>query len=588
MNTVQPCSLTANHDTLELVSATEPDSPASLQEKTQTTPKKKSSGSNLVAAGILLSRLAGIVREQVIAAALDTKTTDAFRFAMRIPNLLQNLLGEGSLSASFIPVYSKLLEDGEQDKAHRLATSVLALLLAVTTLIVSIIIVAARPIVWLFTSWETDPTLYELAITLTRITTIGIGFLVISAWCLGILNSHRSFFLSYVAPVIWNAAQILALLVAIIFSWQETDAVLWVAWAVVIGSILQLFVQLPRVNRLVKPASATTHTPSSRFTFSPELKSVLSRFAPAVGARGVVQISSLLDTALLGALAVGALGVYGFVLPLYLMPISLFGFSIAAAELAEMSRYSDAKERILSRLTPALQKVIVPAGFITSAYVAASTVFIDALYGVPSRLLSDNPNFTDDKVLAVAMLLAVFAFALPAAMSARITQNTLYSLGNVKTPARIAIVRLVVMTIVSFIAMMQFDWLYIEDGAVKAIEQLPHWPIWQRLPDTTTSAAIERTHLGVLGVGCGAVVASWVEWFLLRRALRKDLGAAIASGWFRHIVTASAAAFAVMLALRFVPLPSLLVAPMIVLIGAGVYAFVLRRLGINVLTVMNR
>ncbi|MEM9566392.1 MAG: lipid II flippase MurJ, partial [Actinomycetota bacterium] len=348
----------------------------------------RSRGSLLVAAGILASRIAGVVRLMVLGVVLGAgPVTDAFAFAMRLPNVLQNLLGEGSLSASFIPVYARLVEEGRQEEADDLAGAVVAFLALITTVIVILGVAIARPLVWLFTSWENDPAQYDLATNLTRITTIGIGFLVISAWCLGILNSHRSFFLSYVAPVIWNAAQIITLIAVGLLAWGERDVATAVAWAVVVGGIAQVLVQLPRVRRLVPRLRPN-------LTRTPELRDVGTRFVPAVGARGVVQISSYADLILIGLLVLGALSWYTFALPLYLLPISLFGFSVAAAELAEMSRTAGGAEAVGARLTPALRQVLVPAGFVTAVFLAAGRPVVDALYGWLSRLFErglDDP-----------------------------------------------------------------------------------------------------------------------------------------------------------------------------------------------------
>src|SRR5258706_7041936 len=76
----------------------------------------------LVAAGILLSRIAGLIRERVFAYYLgSSRAADAFKAALKIPNFLQNLFGEGVLSASFIPVYAKLLAEHDERTARRIA-----------------------------------------------------------------------------------------------------------------------------------------------------------------------------------------------------------------------------------------------------------------------------------------------------------------------------------------------------------------------------------------------------------------------------------------------------------------------------------
>jgi len=522
-------------------------------------------GSTLVAAGILLSRVAGIIRFAVLGAVLGNspQTTDAFAFALRLPNILQNLLGEGSLSASFIPVYARLVEEGRTEEADDLAGAVVSLLALITAAIVVLGLVLARPLVWLFTNWENDPELYDLATNLTRITTIGIGFLVISAWCLGILNSHRSFFLSYVAPVIWNMAQIVTLVVFGLLAWAEADIAVAVAWAVVAGGLAQVLVQLPRVRRL-----APTIRPN--LTRTPELGDVVTRFAPAVGARGVVQISSYADLALAGLLVTGALTWYTFALPLYLLPISLFGFSVAAAELAEMSRTTGGNEAVADRLTPALRQVLVPAGFVTAAFLAASRPVVDALYGWLSRLL--DTGFTDPtRITTIALVLAAFAIGLPATMTARVTQNTLYSLGDVRGPARIAVLRLIVSVTVGLLLILQLDWLTFDAaGEIVSVGDVPHWPPWDRVQEGQAGDTAPP-HLGVVGLALGAAAASWVEWFALRRRLRGKLGVAVRSGWARPVTLAALASGLVMALVGRLELPSPIDAAVIGAVGAAIY-----------------
>jgi len=536
------------------------------------------SGSNLVAAGIFLSRIAGIVRTVVIGVVLGSgAAADSFSFAMRVPNLLQNLLGEGSLSASFIPVYARLVEEGDEKRASALAGAVLSILALVTATIVLIVVLAARPLVWLFTDWESDPARYELTIELFRITTVGIGFLVISAWCLGVLNSHRSFFLSYAAPVLWNLAQIIALVVAAAAALSVADGALLLAWAVVIGGLLQVAIQLPRVRGYV---------PSLRPTLrrSRLVNDVIRRFLPAVGARGVVQVSSFVDTFFLTLLVGGAASFYLYALPLYVTPISLFGFSVAAAELAEMSRRSQQLNALAARITPALRKTVVPAGFITAAYLAAGPTWTDALYGWISRLL--GRGLTDPAgILVIGYLLMAMALGLPAAITARVTQNTLYSLGDVRGPARIALVRVIVSVATSYLLMLQLDWLTFEATSIVEFGAFPHWPLWEQVPESRRALAGVTPHLGVVGIGLGSSIASWVEWTLLRVRLRSRLGStgagAVSSNWGLNVFVAAMGAGAAMFMTTLTPLPAPVDAVLTALVGLGVYGSLLWIQGIR-------
>src|SRR5512140_2675109 len=168
---------------------------------------------SLVAAGMLVSRIAGLIRDRAFAHYLgNSAAADAFRAAFRIPNFLQNLFGEGVLSASFIPVYARLRAEGKHDEATKVAEAIGAILAFFTSVIVLLGIIAAP---WLIDAIA--PGFHgekrELTVRLVRIFFPGVGLLVFSAWCLGILNSHRKFFLSYVAPVLWNVAMIAAMVI---------------------------------------------------------------------------------------------------------------------------------------------------------------------------------------------------------------------------------------------------------------------------------------------------------------------------------------------------------------------------------------
>src|SRR5688572_27136205 len=155
----------------------------------------------LVAAGILLSRIVGLVRERVFGFYFGvTDEADAFRAAFRIPNLLQNLFGEGVLSASFIPVYARLLAHGREAEAGRVAAAILSLLALVVSLLVLAGILTTPYLIDAIVPGFTGEKRH-LTIQLVRTLFPGAGLLVLSAWCLGILNSHGRFFLSYAAPV---------------------------------------------------------------------------------------------------------------------------------------------------------------------------------------------------------------------------------------------------------------------------------------------------------------------------------------------------------------------------------------------------
>ena len=210
-----------------------------------------------VAAGIFLTR---DLRERLFAYYFGNASVaaDAFRAALRIPNAIRNLLGEGTLSASFIPVYAALSQRADRRAARALAGAVLALLLLATGALAGIGIVFAPGITTLIAKGFDAPR-RELTITLVRILFPMTGLMVVSAWCLGVLNTHRRFFLPYAAPALWNIAGIVAMVaagtwfanLALPLDRQLHRLALALAWGTVAGSLLQIAVQLPACWRLL-------------------------------------------------------------------------------------------------------------------------------------------------------------------------------------------------------------------------------------------------------------------------------------------------------------------------------------------------
>src|SRR5262245_40825750 len=270
----------------------------SLSRPTATAPRTSRSAV-LVAAGILVSRLAGFVRLRVFAHyfGLQSDAADAFSAAFRIPNLLQNLFGEGALSASFIPVYASLVARGQRREADRVAGAVAALLALMVAVIVLLGMLATPLLITAIAPGYSGPKA-ELTIQLVRILFPGAGLLVLSAWCLGILNSHYKFLLSYAAPVLWNAAMIGTL---VLYGQKDLPRLAVIlAWGSVAGSALQFLVQLPVVIPLA---------PNLKFALnlsSEHVRAVVRNFIPAFISRGVVQLSAFIDLWLASWLPTGA------------------------------------------------------------------------------------------------------------------------------------------------------------------------------------------------------------------------------------------------------------------------------------------
>ena len=440
----------------------------------------------MVALGILASRLVGLIRLRVFGHFLGTSdAADAFAAAFRIPNLLQNLFGEGALSASFIPVYARLVSAGDEAGAARLARAVAALLALVVSVIVLLGVLLAPWLIDLIAPGFTGAK-RELTVVLVRILWPGAGLLVLSAWCLGVLNSHGRFFLSYAAPVVWNLT-----IIGTLLWWGRTAGrehlVVVASWGAVAGSLLQVLVQLPAVVPLVRRAGH--HAGSTK----EHLRTVLRNFLPALTSRGVIQISAYVDLFIATFLPAGAPAAIAYAQTLYNLPVSLFGMSVSAAELPQMSGATgegdERNARLRERLALGLRQIayfVIPT---VGAFVALGHVVAAALF--------QTGQFSRSDTVFVWKILAAAALGLLASTLGRLYASTFFALQDTRTPMRYAVIRV---------------GLGIALGVLLAVV-------------APRALGIDASW-GAPGLALAGSLAGWIEFGLLRRKLNSRIGAA--------------------------------------------------------------
>ncbi|HEX3280021.1 MAG TPA: murein biosynthesis integral membrane protein MurJ [Pyrinomonadaceae bacterium] len=441
-------------------------------------------GALMVGAGILISRIIGVIRQRVFSHYLGIgDAAGAFTAAFRIPNFLQNVFGEGALSASFIPVYANLLARGDKEEASRVADAVLTLLTLATSVIVLIGVLTTRYFVGLFAHSFDDAT-RELTIHLVQILFPGAGLLVLSAWCLGVLNSHRRFFLSYTAPVIWNVA-IIATLVWFGKQADEFHLAEAAAWGSVAGSALQFGVQMPTVMKLIKRLRPVFDLATAN------VRQVLRNFFPVFVSRGVVQISAFIDAMLAGIISPQAVAALNYAQSLYTLPVSLFGMSISAAELPAMSSVVGSTDEIASQLRRRLDGGLRRIAF----FIVPSAMAMLALGDVLTAALYQTGKFKQDATLYVWGILAGSTVGLLASTLGRMYASTYYALHDTRTPLMFASLRVVLTIGLGYLCAIPLPTLIGID---------PKW--------------------GAAGLTASAGVAGWIEFALLRRALNKRIG----------------------------------------------------------------
>ena len=472
-----------------------------------------------VAGGIFLSRVAGFLRDRAMAHYFGIGPhADVFRTALRGPNLLQNLLGEGSISAAFIPIYARLLGEGRERDAGRFAGAIFAILLAVAAALSLLGIALARPITALLApgflgdaarvaAGEMTLDRFALSVTAVRIIFPMTGILVLSAWALGVLNSHRRFFLPYFAPVLWNGAIIAAL-------WYAGGRlaggapgapldrlVIAACYGALAGGLLQFLVQLPLVVRVLRGFRLFPRGPVEG------VRGALRAFGPVVAGRGVYQLSAYIDLLLASLLAGGAIAALGWAQTLYILPVSLFGLSIAAAELPEMSRRTGAEAgpEVAARVLRSLRQMAFLTAPTCVGYLCFGYLIVGAIYRTGRFSAADN--------WIVYLVLGGYSLGLLATTWSRLMQNAFYAHGDTRTPARIAAGRVAVSAAAAVPLML---WLDRFPLAAFVAAPASGW--------AAGDAPTPGLFLGAVGLALASAIGAWVELALLQSALRARFG----------------------------------------------------------------
>ncbi len=279
-------------------------------------------------AGTLVSRVLGLVREMLTAALFGaTRQLDAFFVAYTLANLARQLLAEGALSASFVPVFSRTLSADGQDRARKLANEALTVLIFGCSLVVAVGLIFAPLFVDImapgFVSHER-----LLAISLTRIMFPFLMLVSVGALAMGVLNSMGSFFVPAIAPALSNLVYILFLLA------MRSRLSIWnLAVAVLLGGAFHMFLQVYWCGRLkmrLCPAMPNRH--------DPQLRSMMVLFLPYAAGLSLNQLNPVISRMLGSYLSAGSISVLTYADRVLQLPLGLFVIAISQAVLPMLSR----------------------------------------------------------------------------------------------------------------------------------------------------------------------------------------------------------------------------------------------------------
>jgi putative peptidoglycan lipid II flippase len=243
---------------------------------------------------------------------------------------------------------------------------------------------------------------------------------------------------------------------------------------------------------------------------SQHVKTVIRNFVPVFVGRGVVQISAYVDALLASLLPTGAVAALAYAQTLYTLPVSLFGMSVSAAELALMSGELGDKDQVAAALRTRLDAGLRRIAFFVTPSVAAFLVLGDVIVAA----IYQTGQFMRADVLYVWGILAGATVGLLASTCGRLYASAYYALHDTRTPLRYAVVRVALTTVLGYVFAL-------------------HLP-----------AAIGiATRWGVAGLTVSAGIAAWIEFILLRRSMNRRIGrSGLAAGYLAKIWAAALAA----------------------------------------------
>ncbi|NQT06281.1 MAG: murein biosynthesis integral membrane protein MurJ [Candidatus Omnitrophica bacterium] len=399
----------------------------------------KSTG--IISAATATSRVLGFVRDILIANFFGTGLSiQAFLVAFRLPNLLRHMVAEGASSSAFVPVLSEYLVTKDRDEYWRLANGLLSLMLVTLIVIVAIGITAAPFIVRVIApGFVTEPAQFELAVNLTRTIFPYILLIGLAAYAMAILNSLKHFTVPAFSPALLNLSIIAAIVI-----FKRDVGVENLAFAVLVGGVLQLIMQIPV---LYKKGMRLKFPP---VLYHPAAGRVVKLLLPRILGSAVYQLNVLIDT-ILSSLhwIVGAGGIAALYYSnrLIQLPTAIFGISIATAALPTLSAHFTRKntkgfKETLNFSLKSLFMIMVPAA--VGIMVMGSQII---------RILFERGEFTQFSTMITNQALFYYAFGLFSYAGIKILVFSFYSMQDTRTPVKTACIALVINVVLNLILM---------------------------------------------------------------------------------------------------------------------------------------
>lgn len=412
--------------------------------------------------GTLASRVLGLLREVLTAALFGaTRQLDAFFVAYTLANLSRQLLAEGALSASFVPVFSRTLTSEGKEGAHRLARQVLSVLLAATGAVVLLGIALSPLLVRVMAPGFSDAD-RELAVTLTRMTFPFLMLVSVGALAMGVLNSMDCFFVPAVAPAASNLAFIFFLLLAL-----PDPTVYKVVQAVLLGGACHMLLQWGWCWKLGMRLVPARPDPKNE-----SLRKMLWLFLPYAAGLSLNQVNPVISRMLGSFLEGGAISVLTYADRVLQLPLGLFVIAISQAVLPMLSRIDEGdragfRDFIRDALRFNLFGVLpISVGILMLARPAIHLLFV-------------RGAFDDWAWNATASALAVYGIGLPGMACNTVLMRALYARSLPREAVRVTLLTVLLNLVLSLALMPMFSYVGLALASSLAFLGAAFFAAWQ-------------------------------------------------------------------------------------------------------------
>ncbi|MCO4317036.1 murein biosynthesis integral membrane protein MurJ [Phyllobacterium sp. 21LDTY02-6] len=387
-----------------------------------------------VASGTLMSRIFGLTREMMMAAALGTgPVADAFNAAFRFPNTFRRLFAEGAFNAAFVPLFAKEIEANGLDGAKRFSEEVFGVLFSVLMALTILMELAMPLLVRLVIApgFADDPSKFDNTVSMAIIMFPYLACMSLAAMMGGMLNSLHRYFAAAVAPVFLN----IILIAVLAYAWYAGHDPIAIGYGLSWGVMAAGLVQLAIVWFAVRHAGISIGFRRPRLTAN--VKRLLVLALPAAITGGITQINLLVNTAIASGSS-GAVTALANADRVYQLPLGVVGIAVATVLLPELARAL--RSGNLTEAGNLQNRSVEFILFLTLPAAAALLVMSEPII----RLLLERGEFTAESTHRVANILAVYGLGLPAFVLIKAFIPGFFAREDTKTPMIYAAVSVVI------------------------------------------------------------------------------------------------------------------------------------------------